>query len=156
MIESDASTLGWGANLNNTSMGGPWTPEERICHTNYLELLAAFLALKTFATNAQNRTILLRLDNVTAIAFLNRMGGTYSVSLCNLAVQIWKRCLERNMFIHAKHLPGKLNVRADWHSQHTQDCSNWQLHPLIFQQLQGPFSINSCKNAPAGNRIHWQ
>ena len=75
VIESDASTLGWGASLNNTSTGGPWAPQERSYHINYLELLAAFLALKTFATNTYNKAILLRLDNVTAIAFLNRMGG---------------------------------------------------------------------------------
>ena len=77
VIESNASTLGWGASLNNTSTGGPWVPQERSYHINYLELLAAFLALKTFATNTHNQAILLRLDNVTAIAFLNRMGGTH-------------------------------------------------------------------------------
>ena len=76
----------------------------------------------------------------------NSMGGTHSETLCNLSVHILKCCLERNIiFIHAEHLPRKLNVRADWHSRHTQDCSNRQLHPLIFQQLQdglGLFSID--------------
>jgi hypothetical protein len=106
VIESDASTLGWGANLN-ISTGGSWTREEKACHINYLELLAAFLALKTFTTNLHHETILLRLDSVTTMAFLNRRGGgTHSVPLCNLAVQIWKWCLERNIFIHAEHLPG--------------------------------------------------
>ena len=75
VIESDASTLGWGTSLTNTSTGRSWTPQERSHHINYLELLAAFLALKTFVTNTHNKAILLRLDNVTAIAFLNRMGG---------------------------------------------------------------------------------
>ena len=56
-------------------MGGPWVPLERSHHINYLELLATFLALKTFATNTHNQAILLRLDNVTAMASLNRMGG---------------------------------------------------------------------------------
>ena len=145
VIESNALRLSWGANLNNTSTGGPWAPEERTYHINYLELLAAFLALKTFASNSKDKAFLLRLDNVTTIAFLNRMGGMHSVALCNLVVHIWKWCLEGNIYIHAEHLPGKLNVRADWHSRHTQDCSDWQLHPLIFQQIQdrlGPFSID--------------
>ena len=39
--------------LNNTSTGGPWAPHKRSHHINYLELLAAFLALKTFAANTQ-------------------------------------------------------------------------------------------------------
>ena len=89
VIESYASMLDWGVSLNNTSRGGPWVPQERSYHINYLELLA-FLALKTFATNTHNQAILLRLDNVTVIAFLNRIGGTHSDTLCNLAVHIWK------------------------------------------------------------------
>ena len=89
-------------------------------------------------------------------------GGTHSETLCNLAVHIWKWCLERNIFIHAEHFPRKLNVRADWHSRHTQDCSNWQLNPLIFQQLQdrlGPFSIDlfaSCTNALLSTYCSWK
>ena len=47
-------------------------------HINYLELLAAFLALKSFARQERSISILLWLDNVTAIAFLNKMGGTHS------------------------------------------------------------------------------
>ena len=88
VIESDTLMLGCRASLNNTSTGGPWAPQEKSHHINYLKLLAAFLALKTFATNTHNKAILLRLDNVTAIAFLNRMGGTHSETLCNLAVHI--------------------------------------------------------------------
>ena len=72
VIESDALMLNCGVSLNNTSMGGPWVPQERSHHINYLQLLATFLALKTFATNTHNQAILLRLDNVTAMA---RMGG---------------------------------------------------------------------------------
>ena len=34
-----------------TSKGGRWSTQEAIHHINYLELLAAFLALKTFASN---------------------------------------------------------------------------------------------------------
>ena len=136
-------------------------------HINYFELLAAWLALRTIANNTHNKVILLRLDNMTTMAFLNRMGGTHSENLCNLAAHIWKWYLERNIFIHAEHLPGKLNVKADCYSRHTPDCSDWQLHPLIFQQLQdklGPFSIDlfasprvpSFQPTAAGNWIQQQ
>lgn len=144
-VESDASMQGWGASCNSTSTGGSWSIEESQQHINYLELLAAFLALKTFASTTQSQAILLRIDNVTAIAFLNRMGGTHSMQLSELAVQIWRWCLERNIFIHAEHLPGRENVRADWQSRHASDCSDWRLHPSVFRQLQdrvGPFSID--------------
>ena len=90
VIESNASTLGWGASLSNPSTGEMWTPEESACHINYLELLAAFLALKTFATNIEHKTMLLRLDNVTVtaiIAFLNKIGGdSEGHILCHFAI----------------------------------------------------------------------
>ena len=75
VIESDASMRGWGASCGTTSTGGLWTKEESHNHINYLELLAAFLALKTFAPKLKSSKILLRLDNITAISFINRMGG---------------------------------------------------------------------------------
>ena len=49
IITTDASTLGWGAVLENQSIGGQWTEAE----ANYLELLATFLALKSFAKMTQ-------------------------------------------------------------------------------------------------------
>ena len=36
-------------------------------------------------------------DNVTAIAFINKMGGTHSQLLSNLAVEMWEWCLEEAM-----------------------------------------------------------
>ena len=47
-IESDVSTSGWGASCEGRNTGGPWTSHETSYHINYLELLAAFLALKSF------------------------------------------------------------------------------------------------------------
>lgn len=73
MIESDAPTLGWRANCGVTT-GGPWIPAEKAHHINYLKLLAALLALKSFAARRCAVSILLHLDNITAIALVNRMG----------------------------------------------------------------------------------
>ncbi len=112
VIELDASKTGWGASCQGMNTGGPWTGQEKINHINFLELLAAFLALKSFASDKRAVSILLRLDNITAIAFLNRMGGSHSLLLSRLAIDIWSRSLERSIFIHAEHLPGKENVRA--------------------------------------------
>ena len=144
-IESDASLKGWGASSQGRSTGGPWTAEESKQHINYLELLAAFLALRSFVGNKEGLSILLLLDNVTAIAFINRMGGTHSVRLSDLAVEIWNWCIHKNITIHAEHLPGLENVRADWESRHITDSSDWRLHRDVFQQLEsreGPFSID--------------
>ena len=44
LIESDASTRGWGAVLNTqTQTGGVWSEQKATNHINHLELSAAFL-----------------------------------------------------------------------------------------------------------------
>ena len=73
VLESDASQKGWGARCMETSTGGCWSTMEAQYHINYLELLAAFLALKTFA-NDQKGLILLRMDNVSAVTYINQKG----------------------------------------------------------------------------------
>ena len=70
-------------------------------------------ALKSFVSRRRVSSILLRLDNVTAIAFINRMGGTHSRLLSDLAVKIWNWSIDRGITIHAGHLPGRYNIRAD-------------------------------------------
>ena len=71
-------------------------------HINYLEL-----AVQCFLKGESNMTILLRLDNMTAVTFINRMGGTHSKLLCQLALALWEWCIQRNLFLVAEHLPGQ-------------------------------------------------
>ena len=144
-IESDSSLTGWGAVCKGRTTGGLWMIHERVHHINYLELKAAFLALKSYVRDATKISILLRLDNITAISFINRMGGTHSITLSELATEIWNWCIERQIMIHAEHLPGVENIQADWQSRHLTDSSDWKLHLQAFQAIEdklGPFSID--------------
>lgn len=134
VVESDASQKEWGASCQGKSTGGPWTNQEKTHHINYLELLAVFLALQCFVSERREISILLLVDVMT-IAFLNRMGGTHSTHLCNLAVEVWKWCLDRDIVIPAGHLPDSENIWADWHSRHVADSSDWSLHREIFLEL---------------------
>ena len=54
IIDSDASPRGWGARCHLKSTGDPWLEEEKRIHINCLELLAATLAVKSFAKHNQN------------------------------------------------------------------------------------------------------
>lgn len=74
-IYSDASLTGWGASCNGEKTGGFWDTEEAKNHINYLELLAALNGLKCFANSLYEKELLLRIDNTTAIAYINRYGG---------------------------------------------------------------------------------
>lgn len=54
-IFSDASGTGWGATYDELKAKGFRNEEERVKQINYLELKAAFLALKCFASTAFNK-----------------------------------------------------------------------------------------------------
>ena len=68
-IDSDTSLIGWGAVCREQTMGGPWSAQESASHINCLELLAATLAVQTFAKNCTGLSLLLRIDNTTAVAY---------------------------------------------------------------------------------------
>ena len=76
IIEFDASNTGWGARQGEIRTGGRWSARETLNHINYLKLLAAFLAVQCFAKQKYNITILLKMDSVTAVTYVNKMGGT--------------------------------------------------------------------------------
>ena len=84
VIESDASKLGWGASCQGISTGGPWSAQEKSQHINCLELLAATLALQTFVKNEREVSVLLKIDNTAAVAYINNQGGTVSKDLVSL------------------------------------------------------------------------
>ncbi|XP_067215712.1 uncharacterized protein [Linepithema humile] len=88
-IFSDASLTGWGAVCSRGHSHGFWSPEEKQFHINYLELLAVFHALRCFAAQLSNSSILLRVDNSTALSYINRMGSIRFPLLSSLAREIW-------------------------------------------------------------------
>lgn len=134
-IETDASMLGWGAVCGGVRTGGLWSQTETRNHINYLELLAAFFAVKAFAKDRQDAHILLKMDNRTAIFYVNRMGGTHSPALSDLAIQLWQWCLERKLVLSAEHLPGIDNHVADEESRTIRSVAEWRLHQGTFRQI---------------------
>lgn len=89
--------------------------------------------------------IILRIDNTTAIAHVNRCGGTKSEHLNDLSRQICSFVEERDLDVRAEHIPGSLNVRADDLSRKLKDASNWMLDHDVVRSLEdfwGPFSID--------------
>ena len=134
-IQSDASTLGWGAVFGTRKTGGRWTPSEAEYHINILELLAAFFALKCFCSHMSNCHIQIQIDNTTALAYINNMGGSKSKELNQLAVQIWEWCIIRNIWLSAVHIPGRLNTGADEKSRVFSDNHEWMLNKHSFDKI---------------------
>lgn len=134
-IFSDASLTGWGAACNNDTARGIWNESERELHINVLELIAAFFVLRCFAKEERDCEILLRIDNTTAISYINRMGGIQFPTLNSVARQIWQWCEERNLWIFASYIASRENKTADAESRVADINTEWELAPRIFDAI---------------------
>ncbi|XP_056378934.1 kinesin-1 heavy chain [Hyla sarda] len=137
IIESVASLLGWGAHYRSLSTGGKWSVEESSFHINCFELLAGFFALKSFARDKSHCCILLRMDNIAAVQYVNRLGGTKSECLATIAKQFWHFCLEKDIILKAEYLPGLSNSIADWNSRYLNDNTDMSMKnkPYVYDRV---------------------
>lgn len=134
-IFSDASTTGWGAFCENNECHGFWKNSEKEMHINTLELKAAFFALKVFARGLRNCEILMRIDNVTAISCINRMGSVQYPHLNDVAKEIWQWCERRKLVVFASYINTKENREADILSRKKFIDTEWELCDLAFQKI---------------------
>ena len=135
VIFSDASKIGWRAHLLEISKGGRWKELETLDHINYLKLEAAYLALRAFLPLIKGSHVQFGLDNRTAVAYINRLGGTRSQHLTALAPDIWCYAPDRNMVISAIHVPGKWNRIADGKPRIFHDSIEWMLNHNLFKEV---------------------
>ncbi|XP_065185818.1 uncharacterized protein LOC135816551 [Sycon ciliatum] len=134
-LTTDASNHGWGATCNGQVTGGPWTIHDDR-HINWKELKAVFLGLKTLCPDLTDLTLRLEIDNTTAVAYINRQGGTHSFLVCQLAREIWDWAYARRLFLVAVHVPGASNTTADYLSRHLLvDSSDWKLDSDLFHLI---------------------
>ena len=145
-IFMDVSKQGWGAHLNLEKIGSRWIWEEKVnTHINILELKAAFFALQVFLSQLKRQHIQFGIDNKTAVAYINKLGGTHSHRLTSLALEMCNFAAERKLTLSAVYVPGEENQIADKKSRVFQDSLEWMLHPAVFQALQkeaGCFDID--------------
>ena len=116
-IFSDASLESWGDTDQVTVIGGRWNWIENKCHINSLELQAAFFCLKSFRKNKTRLNVLLKLDNTTAVAYINKKEGGVSASYNKLEKDIWNWAKRRDIWINASYVPGVKNTTADLRSR---------------------------------------
>ena len=125
-IETDVYLLGWGAHCRGKSTGGMWTAEERRAHINLLELLGGTFSLKSLAHNVREAHIKLRMDNQSAVAYINHMGGTRSQTLSQFTKELWSWCLQRG-----------ITLSAESRTAHTS--GEWKLDGRMFETLKVHF-----------------
>lgn len=161
-IFTDASRTGWGAFCDGKRANGSWKISESNYHINYLELLAVFLGLKSFLKEESNCAILLRVDNTTAISYINRQGGIQYPHLNDLARQIWRWCEERNIWLFASYINTKENKEADEESRRINPDIEWELSDSAYQKIIDNFGqpeidlFASRTNAKCPRYISWK
>ena len=144
-ISTDASGSGWGAHLHNLNLDAcgqwDWSMKERC--SNYREIMAVYLGLKSFAPHIQGCAVTVLSDNVTATAYLNHMGGPRR-SMSQVAKAVWALAHQLDISLTVRYLAGKDNVVADRLSRRS-DPYEWQLHPHLFRHIDrvfGPHTVD--------------
>ena len=134
VLTSDASHIGWGGSCGGKKTGGNWSASEREKHINVLEIKAALFTVQAFCTEMFDKHLLIRIDNTTAVVYINQMGGRKET--CNMiARELWLWCRARRLFITASYIPGAQNVVADTESRLYHENGEWSLHQTLFQNL---------------------
>ena len=71
--------------------------------------------------------MLLKTDNTTLVAYLNRQGGTRSRQMWELTKTALMWCRNHGVSVRAIHLPGKANTIADTLSRLKDSPTEWSL-----------------------------
>ena len=142
-LMTDSSMTGYGGHLlEGTEMTserkqimGVWSQEDLTLHQhiNELEMLAVHRSILAFADLLRNQAVLLMTDNTTVKGYLKNEGGTFSLTLCNMASQILQFCASIGMSLTIQYIPSRLNVLADGLSR--QSLHEWKLKREIFLQV---------------------
>ena len=104
-------------------------------HINVLELTVAHLALTKLAKAARSTHIHLKMDNLTAIAYINKMGGTHSLECNHVSQNTCEWAIARDIWLSAAYIPGDSNVVADFHSHCFHENKEWALKETVFALL---------------------
>jgi hypothetical protein len=135
ILKTDASKKGWGAVRNDKRTGGHWSQNETNDHINVLELKAALFGLQSLCQDLNNKHILIKLDNKTAVCYINDMGGTRSVDCDKVAKDIWVWCKSKDIWLSATYLEGRLNTEADTESRKFKCELEWSLQQEVFNSI---------------------
>ena len=136
LLFTDASDAGWGAYLGSDHLSDLWSPDVSLFLINHQELLAVFLAIRSFLHLLQGRSVSLFTDNTSALSYPRKEGGTRSSTLNSVAQEIFRLCESNDVRLLPQFVPGRLNVLADSLSRGGQTLgSEWALHVDVCLEL---------------------
>lgn len=92
-------------------------------------------ALKSFMSERRSLDLLLRIDNTTAIAYINKGGSSRFPKLSSLAKSIWQWCESRDIYPFASYISSADNVVANAESRISSTETEWEITPKFFSEL---------------------
>jgi hypothetical protein len=139
-VTTDASgKIGWGGHSKIHSQtylfSDLWSAKERRLHINVLELRAVRLTLQRLQDLLRGQVVKVECDNSTAVAHINKQGGTKSWTLCQETFRLFEWSLEHQVTLRAVHRPGVDNELADYLSRNRPDPTEWSLSRRAARRL---------------------
>lgn len=135
VVTTDASLTGWGGVFEGRPVNGTWSLHLRRAHINYLELMAVFLTLRHFLQFLRGNHVLVRTDNTSTVAYINRQGGLRSRCLLALTRKLLPWSSRHLLSLRATHVPGVQNIGADLLSRGNPLYGEWRLNPCVVDQI---------------------
>ena len=117
ILRKEASKTCWRAVCQRTTTRETWSYQEMTKHINVLELIAVKLAILTFTRRKSITPIYLQIDNITALSYLVKLGGTRSQQLLQASKKIWDYLLANQIAVTAEYLQstsGRLATQKSW------------------------------------------
>ena len=97
-------------------------------------MLEVFFALKAFQIHLLGKHVCVRIDNMTAVSNIGKMGTYHSRKRNTLVREIWDWCIDHNIFLTTAHIPEIENEAADAESRKPLKETEWALDHKIYQQ----------------------
>ena len=85
--------------FNDQKTGSRWSTSESVMHINELELLSILLGLKCFSTQITQSHVRVRCDNMTAVTYVNNLGGIKYLNCHKLAKKIWLWTFQESVYV---------------------------------------------------------
>lgn len=129
-LTTDASDIGWGAQLDHLDLKGTWLLPQQRLHCNQKEMLAIINVLKDHGHRLSSESLLIQCDSRTVVSYLRNEGGTKSAALTSLTQRLFQILDQFNIHMAIHHIPGNYNCDAD-HLSRKKVSPEWHLLPRL-------------------------
>ena len=143
VLFTDSSEGSWGSFFNGVKARGHFTPQEAANIIAVKELFAAFFGFKSFLRHFSGSHVLIRSDNIAAVAYIRDMGGMKNTLMDSTAKKLWDLAYEHGIWISASFIRGSDNSDADHASRILNDRTEWALPVPVFNKLCDKFFFPS-------------